>query len=50
MPNVEGLGLDAAGIEVDAGGVVVDDLLQTSNPNVLAVGTNVASSQQACGK
>ena len=42
-PNVSGLGLEAAGITVDeasggAGGVVIDDLGATSNPNVYAVG------------
>jgi pyruvate/2-oxoglutarate dehydrogenase complex dihydrolipoamide dehydrogenase (E3) component len=37
-PNVEGLGLDAAGIKVDGQGVIVNDRLQTSNPRVYASG------------
>ncbi len=41
-PNVEGLGLDLAGVRYDTGGVVVDDRLRTSNPRVFAVG-DVAS-------
>jgi pyruvate/2-oxoglutarate dehydrogenase complex dihydrolipoamide dehydrogenase (E3) component len=37
-PNVEGLGLEAAGVEYDAGGVRVDDRLRTTNPRVYAAG------------
>jgi len=38
-PNVEGLGLDAAGVEHDAKrGVRVDDHLRTSNPRIFAAG------------
>lgn len=38
-PNVDGLGLDMAGIEYDTRlGVKVNDRLQTSNPNVYAAG------------
>jgi pyruvate/2-oxoglutarate dehydrogenase complex dihydrolipoamide dehydrogenase (E3) component len=38
-PNVEGLGLDVAGVRYHAlTGVVVDDRLRTTNPNVYAVG------------
>ena len=38
-PNVEGFGLEAAGVEFDSReGVVVDDTLQTSNSNVFAAG------------
>lgn len=38
-PNVEGFGLDAAGVRYDtSSGVVVDDRLRTTNPNVYAVG------------
>jgi pyruvate/2-oxoglutarate dehydrogenase complex dihydrolipoamide dehydrogenase (E3) component len=38
-PNVEGLGLDAAGVRFDARrGVVVDDHLRTSNPRIFAAG------------
>lgn len=41
-PNVEGLGLEAAGIAVDRHGVTVDDRLRTTNPRVYACG-DVAS-------
>jgi pyruvate/2-oxoglutarate dehydrogenase complex dihydrolipoamide dehydrogenase (E3) component len=38
-PNVEGLGLDEAGVTYDAGrGVHVDDFLRTSNPRIYAAG------------
>ena len=37
-PNVEGLGLDTAGIEYDRHGVRVDDRLRTTNPRVFAAG------------
>jgi pyruvate/2-oxoglutarate dehydrogenase complex dihydrolipoamide dehydrogenase (E3) component len=38
-PNVEGFGLDVAGVRYDASsGVAVDDRLRTTNPNVYAVG------------
>ncbi len=38
-PNTEGLGLEAAGVELDArGAVVVDDELRTSNPRIFAAG------------
>ncbi|CAE8626656.1 unnamed protein product [Polarella glacialis] len=39
VPNIEDLGLEAAGVEVTAGvGVKVNDDLTTSNPDILAVG------------
>lgn len=39
VPNVEGLGLDAAGIHYDAHtGIAVDRYLRTSNPRVYAAG------------
>ncbi len=42
-PNVEGLDLEAAGIEYDrTAGVKVNDYLQTANPNIYAIG-DVAS-------
>ncbi|MCU0633556.1 MAG: mercuric reductase [Gemmatimonadaceae bacterium] len=44
-PNVEGLGLEAAGIAFDKRGVTVSDQLRTSNPAVYAVG-DVASAWQ----
>ncbi len=37
-PNVEGLGLEAAGVRYDRAGVAVDDRLRTSNPRIYAVG------------
>jgi len=40
-PNVEGLGLSAAGVAYEGGkgrGVAVNDRLQTSNPNIYAAG------------
>ncbi len=40
--NVEGMGLEAAGVDFDRRGVRVDDRLRTSNPRVYAVG-DVAS-------
>src|SRR5439155_22854404 len=41
-PNVEGIGLEAAGVRYGASGVVVDDYLRTSNPRIYAAG-DVAS-------
>jgi pyruvate/2-oxoglutarate dehydrogenase complex dihydrolipoamide dehydrogenase (E3) component/uncharacterized membrane protein YdjX (TVP38/TMEM64 family) len=41
VPNVEGLNLEAAGVAYEGGkgrGVVVNDKLQTSNPNIYAAG------------
>lgn len=38
VPNVEGLGLEAAGIQSSREGVLVDDYLRTSNPRVYAAG------------
>lgn len=38
VANVEGLGLEAAGIKFDSKGVKVDKHLQTSNSNVFACG------------
>ncbi len=37
-PNVEGLGLEKAGVEFGKKGVVVDDHLRTTNPRVFACG------------
>ena len=42
VPNVEGLGLDAAGIRCGPDGVLVNDRLQTTNARVFAAG-DVAS-------
>lgn len=41
-PNVEGIGLEAAGVEFDRTGVQVDDRLRTTNNRIYAVG-DVAS-------
>jgi pyruvate/2-oxoglutarate dehydrogenase complex dihydrolipoamide dehydrogenase (E3) component len=37
-PNVEGLGLEAAGVEFSEKGVKVNDHLQTTNPRIFAAG------------
>ncbi|TKB76292.1 MAG: mercuric reductase, partial [Nitrospira sp.] len=37
-PNVEGLGLEAVGVEYDKAGVTVNDRLQTTNPRIYAAG------------
>lgn len=37
-PNVEGLGLDAVGVEFDKRGINVNDKLQTTNPRIFAAG------------
>ncbi len=44
-PNVEGLGLEAAGVEYGKSGVLVDDRLRTTNPRIFACG-DVASKHQ----
>jgi pyruvate/2-oxoglutarate dehydrogenase complex dihydrolipoamide dehydrogenase (E3) component len=38
QPNIEGLNLEAAGIKYDKKGIQVDDYLQTSASNILAIG------------
>jgi pyruvate/2-oxoglutarate dehydrogenase complex dihydrolipoamide dehydrogenase (E3) component len=38
VPNVEGLNLEAVGVEYTRDGVVVDDFLQTTNPKIYAAG------------
>ncbi|MBI1294027.1 dihydrolipoyl dehydrogenase [bacterium] len=38
IPNVEGLNLEAAGVEYSNRGVTVDGTMRTSNPNVYAAG------------
>jgi pyruvate/2-oxoglutarate dehydrogenase complex dihydrolipoamide dehydrogenase (E3) component len=39
LPNVEGLGLEAAGVDFEPGvGVKVDDRLRTANPGIFAAG------------
>ncbi len=37
-PNIEGLNAETAGVKTDASGVVVNDLLRTSNPDIYAAG------------
>jgi pyruvate/2-oxoglutarate dehydrogenase complex dihydrolipoamide dehydrogenase (E3) component len=37
-PNVEGLGLDAVGVQYSKQGVVVNEYLQTTNPRIYAAG------------
>ena len=37
-PNVEGIGLEAVGVEYDKNGVKVNSRLQTSNPRIFAAG------------
>ena len=44
-PNVEGLGLEEAGVEYSAKGVRVDDRLRTSNPDIFAAGDICSSFQ-----
>ncbi len=44
-PNIKGLGLEVAGVEVNKRGVVVDDKLRTSNKRIYAAG-DVAGSYQ----
>ena len=44
-PNVDGLGLEAAGVKYQSKGVTVDDCLRTSNPNIYAAG-DIASRYQ----
>lgn len=47
-PNVEGLGLDAAGVRTIAGGAVdIDDYMRTSTPHIHAVGDVTAKVQLA---
>ncbi len=38
VPNVEGLGLEAAGVNFTSRGIVVDDNLRTSNADIFAAG------------
>jgi len=44
-PNVDGLGLEAAGVATTKAGVTVDDRYRTSNPAIFAIG-DVASALQ----
>ena len=38
VPNIEGLGLDAAGVQVENGQIVTDESLYTTNPRIHAIG------------
>ncbi|MCS7251645.1 MAG: FAD-dependent oxidoreductase, partial [Thermoflexus sp.] len=38
QPNVENLGLEAVGVQVERGAIVVNDFMQTSVPNIYAIG------------
>lgn len=38
MPNVEGLNLEAVGVKYDRNGIQVNDYLETTNPQIYAVG------------
>lgn len=38
QPNLEGLNLSAAGVEIEDGAIAVDDYSRTSQPHILAVG------------
>jgi pyruvate/2-oxoglutarate dehydrogenase complex dihydrolipoamide dehydrogenase (E3) component/uncharacterized membrane protein YdjX (TVP38/TMEM64 family) len=38
IPNLEGLGLDEAGVRYTSQGVIVDDRLRTTNPKIFAAG------------
>jgi len=46
VPNIEGLGLDAAGIQSDRRGIAVNSALRTSNRRVYAIGDIVAGGLQ----
>lgn len=47
-PNVEGIGLDAAGVRVTAAGAIdIDEYMQTSAPHIYAVGDVTAKVQLA---
>lgn len=45
VPNVEGLGLDKAGVRFDEKGVPVNEYMQTTNPRVYACGDVLAKEQ-----
>lgn len=38
IPNVEGLGLEAAGVDYGANGIAINDRLRTSNSRIFAIG------------
>jgi pyruvate/2-oxoglutarate dehydrogenase complex dihydrolipoamide dehydrogenase (E3) component len=44
-PNIDGLGLDAAGVKFGPQGVMVNDFMQTTNPRVYAAGDIIGGPQ-----
>lgn len=44
VPNIDLLNLDVLGVETSSSGVIVDEFLQSSNPNIYALGDVVAKS------
>jgi len=46
-PDIDGLGLDAAGIKFNADGVIVDRRLRTTNPKVFAIGEAIGGPRAA---
>lgn len=46
-PNVQDMGLEAAGVEMNRAGIVVDDQLRTNLPNVFAIGDVTGTAQLA---
>ncbi|WP_396929218.1 dihydrolipoyl dehydrogenase [Mycolicibacterium sp.] len=47
-PNVEGIGLDSAGVRITAaGGIGIDDYMRTSAPHIYAIGDVTAKAQLA---
>ncbi|HEX8871186.1 MAG TPA: FAD-dependent oxidoreductase, partial [Candidatus Acidoferrum sp.] len=42
-PNIEGLNAETAGVKTDATGVLVNDMLRTSNPDIYAAGVICSS-------
>jgi pyruvate/2-oxoglutarate dehydrogenase complex dihydrolipoamide dehydrogenase (E3) component len=45
-PNLEGLGLETAGVRFDAAGIITDPSLRTTAPGVWAIGDCVAGAQR----
>ena len=46
IPNTQDLNLEAAGVEMDTrGNIIVNDFLQTSQPNIYAIGDIIGKSQ-----
>ena len=45
QPNIDRLALEAANIDIDRGGIIVNEHLQTSNPNVYVIGDVISRLQ-----